>query len=320
LPDKKRSSTGYLLALLAAACWATGGLTAKWLFTSASSATADWPLPPLGLAIEPTTLSAGRAVSAFLILLVSLALARPADLRVKRSNLPFLVVFGVVGLAGVHYTYFKAISLTSVATAILLEYLAPILVLAVGVAFMGHRFTWALPAGIALSVSGCALVVGAIGGEGLVVSPAGIAWGLGAAVFFAAYSLMGSHAAGRISPFTMLVYGLGFASVFWLAVLGIDPLVRIVTDPPLLLATLFVAVIGTVVPFSAFLLALHHIPPTNATVTSTAEPFIAAVGAFVLFGEALSLLQLIGGVLVVAAIIVVQLPERGVVAALPPQD
>jgi drug/metabolite transporter (DMT)-like permease len=232
-----------------------------------------------------------------------------------------MAVFGVIGLAGVHYTYFKTISLTNVATAILLEYLAPVLVLIVSVLFMKHRFTWTLPAGVALSVTGCALVVGALGGEGLVVSPAGIAWGLTSAVFFATYSLMGSHASRRFSPFTLLVWGLGFAALFWLVVLGPQPIVRIVTDPPVLAAVLFVAVVSTVIPFGGFLLALHYIPPTNATVTSTVEPVIAGVGALLLFGESLTVLQLVGGGLVVAAIAVVQLPERAErVAVIPPQD
>jgi drug/metabolite transporter (DMT)-like permease len=243
-------------------------LTAKWLFTSATGETAAWPVPPLGLQIAPTALSAGRALFAFVILLVYLVLRRPSELRVRPRDAWFFAVFGVVGLAGVHYTYFQAISLTNVATAILLEYLAPILVLIVSVAFMGHRLTWQLPVGVLLSVSGCALVVGALGGDGLAVSPAGVAWGLAAAVFFAAYSLMGTWASTRFSPFTLLLYGLGAASIFWLVVLGTEPIVYIVSNTPLMLAVAFMAVVSTVVPFSAFLIALRHIPPTNATVTS----------------------------------------------------
>jgi hypothetical protein len=63
-----------------------------------------------------------------------------------------LLGIGIAGLAGVHFTYFKAISLTNVATAILLEYLAPVIVLLVSVIFLHHRFTWALPIGVGLSV------------------------------------------------------------------------------------------------------------------------------------------------------------------------
>lgn len=321
LPDVRPGALrGYLLALLAASCWATGGLTAKWLFSVPSAATASWPLPPLGIVIEPTVLSGGRALSAFLLLVVYLAFRRRDALRVRPRDLPFLAAFGVIGLAGVHFTYFKTISLTNVATAILLEYLAPVLVLAVSVAFLGHRFTWALPVGVALSVTGCAFVVGAIGGEGFAVSPAGIAWGLASAVFFAFYSLQGSIAADRFSPFTTLVYGLGFAALFWLLFLGPRAVLSIFADPRSAAAVLFMAIFSTVIPFGAFLTALRHIPPTNATITSTVEPVLAGIGAFLLFGESLSALQLFGGLLVVAAIVVVQLPERGVEISFPPQD
>jgi drug/metabolite transporter (DMT)-like permease len=318
--EPRSTFRGYSLALLAAACWASGGLTAKWLFSPVSSANDGWPLPPLGLSISPTVLSGARALSAFLVLSVFLALTRRSAFRIRRSDLPFLATFGVVGLAGVHFSYFMTISLTNVATAILLEYLAPVLVLIVSVLFLGHRFTWALPAGVVLSILGCALVVGAIGGEGLVVSPLGVAWGLASAVFFAFYSLMGSVASTRFSPYTVLVYGLGFATLFWLALLGPRVVIEPFADLRMAGAILFMAVVSTVVPFAAFLLALRHIPPTNATVTSTVEPLLAGLGAFALFGESFSRVQLVGGVLVIAAIAVVQLPERGLTPILPPPD
>jgi len=316
-PDKL---FGYLLALLAAVCWATGGLTAKWLFTMPSPATAGWPLAPLGIVIDPSTLSGARALSAFVLLAVTLAVGRPRDLRIALRDVPFLAVFGVFGLAMVHFTYFKTISLTNVATAILLEYLAPIIVLLIGVAFMKHKFTWWLPLGVALSIGGCALVVGAVGGGGFVVSPAGIMWGLLSAVFFAAYTLMGTVAASRFSPYTALVWGLGFASLFWLVVLKPAVVLGAFSSPKAAAAIVFMAVVSTIVPFSAFLIALQHIAPTNATVTSTVEPVIAGVGAFFLFGESLTPIQVLGGVLVVAAIAVVQLPERAPVPTLPRQD
>ena len=311
---------GYLLALLAAACWATGGLTAKWLFTSPSPETSTWPIAPLGILIQPTTLSGARALSAFLLLTAAVAVLRPGDLRVRRERIPLLAVFGVVGLAMVHYSYFKTISLTNVATAILLEYLAPVLVLIVGVAFLKHKFTWWLPLGVALSVGGCALVVGAVGGEGLVVSPAGIAWGLLSAAFFAAYSLMGTVLMARCSPYTALVWGLGFASLFWLVVLGPRVVLSAFADPKAAAAIVFIAVASTIVPFTAFLVALRHIAPTNATVTSTVEPVLAGLGAFLLFGESLTVTQMAGGLMVIAAIAVIQLPERAPVLTLPPQD
>lgn len=288
-----------MLAALAAMCWASGGLLAKWLFSH------------VGFEVTPVQLSASRAVVASAMLLVYLGIFRRRELVIQpKKDLPFLVAFGVFGLAGVHFTYFQTISLTNVATAILLEYLAPVAVLVVSVAFLGERFTWALPAGVGLSIFGCALMVGVVGGEGLVVSPAGIAWGLGSAAFFALYSLMGKAASGRFSPFTLLAYGLTSAALFWLLPMNAAPLVvELLSRPAGLGAVAVMAIVSTLVPFGAFLTALTRIEATKATVTATLEPVIAGIGAYLLFGESLSAWQLVGGALVLVAILVVQAPS-----------
>ena len=290
---------GYLLAGLAAACWAVGGLTAKWLFTMA------------GTTVEPAPLAGARAVLATVMLVAYLALFRRGDLRVRARDLPFLAVFGVLGLAMVHLSYFATIQLTNVPTAILLEYLAPVLVLIVSVLFLGERMTWALPIGVALSIGGCALMVGALGG-GLKVSPAGIAWGLASAVFFALYTVMGKYAAPRFSPWTLLTYGLAFASLFWLLWLrGPAPIVSLLADRRSLLAVAVMAGVSTVVPFGAFLTALRHIDATKASITATLEPVLAGIASYlipVLYAP-LGPLQLIGGALVIGAVVVVQVPH-----------
>lgn len=302
---------GYALALLAATSWATGGITAKWMFTAAGEATAAWRVPPLGMTVEPVVLAGARALTAFAILIIYIAFMKRGALKIRRSDLLFLVVFGVVGLAGVHITYFQAISHTNVATAILLEYLAPILVLIFSVLFLRERLTWTLPVGVVLSITGCALVVGILREGGLSVSPVGLAWGLASAVFFAGYSLMGRYAAPRYSPWTLLAYGLGFAGVFWLLYLrGPAGIVPAFGSTVATVAVIFIAVVSTIVPFGAFLKALHYIDPTRATIVATLEPVIAGGVAYVLLGEVFDASQLLGGVLVLGAIIIVQAPGR----------
>ena len=291
---------GYLLAALAAAGWAVGGLTAKWLFVTT------------GAEVDPATLSAARALLSTVMLLVYLGLFRRRELVVRVRDLPFLAVFGVAGLALVHFTYFATIQRTNVPTAILLEYLAPILVLGVSVAFLGERMTWALPVGVVASVTGCALMVGAIGGGGLKVSPEGIAWGLSSAVFFALYTVMGKYAAPRFSPWTLLTYGLGFATLFWLVYLGgPGPIVGALADGSTLLAVAVMALVSTIVPFGAFLAALHHIDATKASITATLEPVLAGIATYLipLFYAPLTPLQLLGGALVILAVLVAQWPH-----------
>jgi len=291
---------GYLLALLAAAGWAAGGLTAKWLFVTT------------GAAVDPAVLSGARAVLSVAMLLAYLSIFRRHELKVHLKDLPFLAAFGVFGLAAVHFTYFATIRLTNVPTAILLEYLAPILVLAVSVMALGEKLTWALPVGVVLSVTGCALMVGAIGGTGLSISPAGLAWGLSSAFFFALYTVLGKYAAPRFSPWTLLTYGLGFAAIFWLVWLkGPAPIVTLLSDPTRLTAVSAMALFSTVVPFGAFLMALHHIDATKAAITATLEPVLAGIGTYTIpaLYQPLTIVQLLGGALVLVAVVVAQVPQ-----------
>jgi drug/metabolite transporter (DMT)-like permease len=311
--------TGFGLAALSAALWATGGLSAKWLFTPLDAVTSAWPIPPLGIEIDPLMLSACRALLAFGMLLAFTLVARRQALVVRSQDLPFLAFFGVAGLALVHFTYFKTISLTGVATAILLEYLAPVIVLAASVITVRDRWTWTLPVSVALSVTGCAAVVGAFSETGLVVSPEGLMWGLLSAVFFAGYTLMGRWAANRFSSWTLLTYGLGAATAFWVIVLGgPGSMLRTLSDFRTFVAVAVVSLISTVIPFGAFLKALKHIRATEASVTATLEPVLAAVAAWALLSEALGWSQIVGGLLVIAAIIVAQAPGRAAPEIPPP--
>ena len=161
-------------------------------------------------------------------------------------------------------------------------------------------------------MTGCALMVGAIGGEGLRVSPAGIAWGLSSAVFFALYTVLGKYAAPRFSPWTLLTYGLGAATIFWLVYLGgPGPIVRLLSNGRTFAAVLVMALVSTIVPFGAFLAALHHIDATKASITATLEPVLAGIATYFIaqLYAPLSLLQLIGGALVILAVVIAQWPH-----------
>jgi len=80
----------------------------------------------------------------------------------------------------------------------------------------------------------------------------------------------------------------------------------LLSDWRALVAVIAVAFVSTVVPFGAFLKALHLIEATQASVTSTVEPVIAGIAAWFIFNEHLSVLQVAGGVLVIAAVLLSQ--------------
>jgi len=304
----KARRRGYLLAVAAAVLWATGGLLAKWLLSSPDSTGAQaWLLPPMGVEVDAVVLAGARACVSAVLLFAYLAARNPKALQVRFRDLGFLATFGIIGLAAVHLTYFRTIDLTDVATAILLQYLAPVIVMLVSVAFLGEQLRWSLPLGVGLSVLGCALVVGAFASDGLLIPRAGLIWGLASAVFFAAYSLMGRIAVGRHDSWTLLAWGLVFAAVFWVIYIGgVTEIIDLLSTPQGLAAVLYMSVFATILPFGAFLRALQYIEATKAVVTSTLEPVVAGFAAFLLFAETLTASQYLGALLVIGAILVIQ--------------
>lgn len=311
---QRRPVVGYALAVLAALGWATGGILSKWLMTAPdpTGLTASWIVQPLGFALEPSVLAGARAVSAVFILGVVLAAMRRKDFKLAnpRRDLALLIPFGAISLAGVHFTYFTAIQHTSVATAILLQYLAPIFTLTYAVLVLKDRLRWQMPIGVALALAGAAVVVGAFNPGGLTISRLGLTWGLVAAVWFAGYTILGEVGGRRFHPYTTLFYSLLFAAVMWLVVLGPRTVLAPFSDPAVALAVLGMAIFSTIVPFGAYLLALRHISPTHASVTAMLEPVAAGFGALAVLGEPMTTSLIVGGLLVIGAIALIQLSEN----------
>ena len=112
-PVERRPVLGYLMVLTAATLWAVNGVVAKTILSTGLSA---------------LRLSEVRSTGALLGLVVILLVLRPAGLRVRRSELPLLVAFGIGGLALVQWLYFAAIHRLPIGVAVIIQYLAPLLV------------------------------------------------------------------------------------------------------------------------------------------------------------------------------------------------
>jgi drug/metabolite transporter (DMT)-like permease len=282
---------GYLLAAAAASMWALNGSLARFLLDDGVSA---------------LRLAQMRSLLSWVILLGVVAVARPGLLRVERRDVPRLAFLGIAGLALVHATYFFAIDRLEIGVALTIQYLAPLLILLWLRVVHGRRLARGLWGAAALSLAGCFLVVRAYHVSGL--DWLGLAAAFGAAVTFAIYIVGGERAGHRYSPPTILVWAFGFATLFWAVVqpLWDFPLSRFDTPGRVALA-LGVAVVGTLLPFVLMVAAVRHIPASRAAVVATLEPVLAAVFAWAIHGEALSPVQIVGGVLVIAAVVWIQL-------------
>jgi drug/metabolite transporter (DMT)-like permease len=305
----QRPTLGYLLIVASIGLWSVNATVAKVVVDSGG--------------LSPLRLSQVRATGAGLILFAAVALLRPPSLRFSRRELAFLAVFGIAGLAFVHFLYFTAITHLDIGIALVIQYIAPVLV-AVWARFFIHepvrRRLWVA---LALALAGLSLVVEVWSGGAL--DGVGVAASLAAAFCYALYVLMAERSLGRgRDVYSLLAWGFVFAAGFWTVVqpwwsfpghvLGRDTsLLGRVADlhAPVWLLLAYIVVLGTIVPFILLITALHYIPATRATVVAMLEPVLAAVVAYAWLGEEIGSLQIVGGLLVLAGIVLAQTARAG---------
>ncbi|MCL2655219.1 MAG: DMT family transporter [Coriobacteriia bacterium] len=296
--NTKKPLYGYMFAALAALGWASGGLIAQGLFRSNN--------------IDPATLTGVRTTCAFFILTIFLLLFRRKSFVLKHPlrNLAFLVPFGAIALAGMNFTYLQSIQISGVAPAILMEYMAPIFTLAVGVVLFKQKLQPGILVGVALAIFGCAVVVGIFNRGALTVTPRGVIWGVASVIAFGLYGIMGDKGPAEIDTFSKLYYGMLFSMLLWIVVLGPARVVAPLMSPKTVVPILIVSIVSTAMSFGAFLAALNLIDATRASVTAMLEPVAAGIGAAVFFGQHLTRNLVIGGLIVLGAIAFIQITER----------
>jgi drug/metabolite transporter (DMT)-like permease len=289
--------SGIIAVIAAAGLWGISGALAKWFFTAT--------------AIPPLLFSQVRLGLSALLLFLGFAVTNRPLLRFPKGQLRFLLLWGIAGLAMVQFTYMATLSLTNVATAVFLQYLSPLLTALWGTITGTERLTSRLALCLAIASAGSALLL--LGGGGLKVSTLGLIVGLLSAVAMAANSVIGSKSGQHHSTWAMLAWGMLIGFGFWLIVdLGLWAVGRpvqglhLLTQPSTLAYFVYLALFATIIPFGLFAVGLGRVGPTIGSMTAMLEPVIASAAAFLLLGEAMAPLQILGGALILAAVVLLQ--------------
>jgi drug/metabolite transporter (DMT)-like permease len=288
-------SRGYIYVLLAALMWASSGTAGKALF--------EGGMTPFELVQIRVTLSS-------LLLGLVLVFSKGNDLKIRPRDLGYFLVLGSVGMALVQGTYFFAISKIQVAAAILLQYLSPFFVAFYSILFWKERFTGLKILALLLSFGGCYLVVGGYDLELLKMNRVGILVGVISSILFACYSLLGERGMHRYRPWTVLFYALLFAALSWHIFYEPFRYLKAGFTGAQWVWILYISIIGTILPFGLYFMGVNHIRSTRASITATLEPISAGVMAFLFIGEILGPLQIIGGILVIGAVVLLQLRQE----------
>jgi len=295
---------GVALALVSASSFGLSGSLARSL---------------LDLGWTPAAVVATRVGGAFLILLV------PALLVLRRIGLPTgrqsgrMLAYGVVAIAVAQLCYFSAVQYLSVGVALLLEYLAPVMLIGWHWARTHRKPALPVLAGAGLSIVGLAFVLDLR--DGLTLNPVGVAWGLAAAVCLSAYFLLSEDKGtdAPIHPLLLTTGGTGVGAVILLAAsaAGILPLAAHAGTAVLAeravdwwLPALLLILISAVLAYPTGIVAVRRLGSSLASFVSLTEVIFAVVFAFVLLGQRPGVMQLMGGALILAGIALVQRPAR----------
>lgn len=295
------ASLATALVLVAATLWGCNGLFVSYL-TAAG--------------LQSAQFTAVRFVAAAVVAVAICLVRDRRSLVVGKSELGWLVLNGAVGAFAFGLTYTFAIQLTGMATAAVLIYLMPSLVMAWSVVVGGEKLTGRKVICLALSLLGCALVSGLASG-GLAVSLAGVAMGVLSALFYTLNNLVQGGPLRKMDPLAVaaltLVFAALAASAYALATTGMSGAAEVfAARPDALLINVLFGVVCSVATFFAYNLALRYIPASRASVFATFEPVAAAVLGAAVLGDALTPGMVAGIACEVGALVLMQVsPSEG---------
>lgn len=259
---------------------------------------------------------AARMLGAFLVLLVPTLLVLRGRWRSVAANWKPILLFGVFGVGICQFAYFQAVGRLSVGVALLLEYMAPVLIV---LALWVH--TRRVPRvltilGTLLSLGGLVLVLDLAGPQR--VDPIGVLWGLGAAVGLAVYFFVTARANDSLPPLVLATGGLLVGALLML-LLGAARLLPFTAtfgpvgfagfEAPWWAALAGLVVLATVLAYVSGIMAARALGSKVASFISLTEVLFAVLWAWLLLGQMPAPIQLLGGVAIVGGVLLVRADE-----------
>jgi len=292
---EKTEKSGYLYILIGTTLWGVSSVVAKSLFV---------------IGLPPAELVQIRLTLATLTLLMILLIFDRNRIVISMKDLPYFLVLGFVGVAGVQFTYYYTISKIHVGPAVLMQYLSSVWIALYAFIFQKEPLTKRKIAALLLALLGCYFAVGGYRLDLLRLNRIGIVSGLISSLFFSFYALYGEKGLKKYDPWTLILYGFGFGAVFYWML--ISPM-KVITEGysfKIWMAFLYIAIFSTLIPFGLYFKGIERVRATRASITATWEPVMAGMTAYFILGEVLSPLQVVGGFGVIAAIVLLQMAKE----------
>jgi drug/metabolite transporter (DMT)-like permease len=290
-----KSLKGYFFIIGATTFWGISATIAKFLFIQ--------HVDTLILVQMRITISCVLLVTYFLIFKRHL-------LIVKIKDLYKFALLGILGIAGSNFTYYFTIATTNVATAILLQYLAPLLVLLYAVISREEKVTSTKVIAGTVSLAGCYLAVAGKDFSIITINHLGLLTGLASAFCWSFTNIWLKRLLKQYNVWTCLVYAFISGVLFWII---INPPSEII-DANYSLETweMFFgfAMISILIPHSLYFSGMRYLTASRGIITATFEPIVAIASAFFIVNEVLTPIQIVGAILVITAIAILQIRQE----------
>lgn len=257
-----------------------------------------------------------RVWVAALVLLVPTVLALRGRWRALRQNAGMVAAYGLLAVAATQLCYFQAVAVMDVGIALLIEYTAPVAVLLWLWLRRGERPTRRSILGAGIAFVGLVLMLDIV--TGAQVDVVGVLWALGAMVGAASYFVLSARADTGIPPIALAGSGLllGAVGLSLAALIGVLPFAWTTADVeyrfgavPWFVPVLVIGVIATALAYVLGIVSTRMLGSRLASFVALAEVVAALLFGWLLLGQLPGPLQALGGVLVLAGVVVVKLGE-----------
>lgn len=295
------TATGLWFALMSAASFGVSGPFAKSL---------------LEIGWSPGAAVGIRIGGAALVLAVPVIIALRGRWGTLRGNALTLIIYGATAIALCQFFYFSAVQRMSVGVSLLLEYLAPVLIVGWLWLRSGRAPSRLTVSGSVAAMLGLLLVLDLTGDQRL--DPVGVLYGLGAAVCLAVFFVMSAKADDDLPPLVMAGGGMvvGALTILILGLVGVMPFAFEFRDVSLagwqtswLVPVLALVLIATVFSYVTGIFAARRLGSKVASFVGLTEVMFAVLTSWLILGELPSLVQLLGGALIVGGVILVRIDE-----------
>ncbi|MBQ6083764.1 MAG: EamA family transporter [Bacteroidales bacterium] len=293
---KSSAALGPALIILAGIFWGSMGIFVRHL--------AEYGFTPIQIVCI-------RVVLAALLFCVIQLIIDPKGFHIALRDIPLFLGLGLGSILFFTVCYFTAISMMTLSTAAILLYTSPIWIMLMSLLFFHEKLTGRKVIALILAFGGCVLVSG-ISGGGLTL--VGLLVGLGSGIGYGLYSILGTVALRRYSPYTVTTWTFIIAAIGSIFISHPADMVEKISAASsfsgLLGFSLLTALVTAVIPFLAYTLGLRSVEASKAGILATIEPMVATLFGILVFSEPLTLMSGLGVLLILAAVVILNLPQN----------